>query len=189
MSISSLRREFGDLVLNQLDALFRTALRMLGNREDAEDAVQSALDKAWRGLDGYRIGSSMKPWLFRILTNTCIDQLRKRTRQTAAVEDGADVDLVAAADVEFSPDELLARRELSELVEAEIARLPHWYRSVLQLVVVEQLTYEEAASVLELPVGTVRSRLSRARAKLAQALAAAGVNTNNETQSQLRVIK
>ncbi len=189
MSMSEIRREFADLVLNQLDALFRTALRMLENREDAEDAVQTALDKAWRGLGGYKVELPMKPWLFRILTNTCIDQLRRRTRLTAAMEDDADVDLMPAADVEFAPDELLAGRELNRFVAAEISRMPHWYRSVLQLVVVEQLSYEEAASTLDLPVGTVRSRLSRARAKLAQALAAAGIQDNNETQSQLRVIK
>ena len=183
MSRSSLKQEFGDLVLNQLDALFRTALRMLGNREDAEDAVQSALDKAWRGLDGYRVGSTMKPWLFRILNNCYISDYRKkavRPVQYGYDELGSDdeedlTELLIRLPDDFlgwwgNPERELANRLMAEDISAAIERLPEAFRVTVLLVNVEGLSYDEAAEALGVPPGTVRSRMKRGRTLLQKAL-------------------
>jgi len=167
------KRMFLSVVEAQIDAMYRTALRLLHNREDAQDAVQEALHNGWRGLSGFTAGEGMKPWLFRILVNTCIDQLRARKRRGdwVVLFDVDDVEPQGLPGNGASPEDSLANMDLSRRVQLEIERLVPAQQMVVQLVIVEQQSYEEAAAALGLPVGTVRSRLSRARAQLCSNLA------------------
>jgi RNA polymerase sigma-70 factor (ECF subfamily) len=156
--------------------MYRTATRLLHDRDDAEDAVQDALHKGWRSLDRFDGSQQMKSWLFRILTNTCIDQLRSRNRKLGTLEDVStlEVDRREAYGPrigDLPPEETLANLELQRLIDTEIGRLSPDQQAVVQFVIVEKMSYEEAAGILELPIGTVRSRLSRARAQLCHNLA------------------
>ena len=131
---------------------------------EAEDAVQECLDKAWRNLDRFKPDGEMRPWLFRILNNTCLDHLRARARRKNVPFDAETADRLGLQSEQDLPDATVANRQLGRQIEEEIAKLPPAHRAVVQLVIVEQLSYAEAAQALDLPVGTLRSRLSRARA-------------------------
>ena len=188
--------EFKAVVSDELDALFRTAWRMLRDRDEAEDAVQDALDKAWRHLGQLDRGSRLKPWLFSILTNRCRDLLRSRSGRQ---QDSFDEDLHGASDDETTrPDHVVGNRQLGHLIDDQIERLPPDHQDVVQLVIVEGFSYQDASSVLGVPVGTVRSRLSRARASLGEALKAllddqdadeADRGGKGQNATRLRVIK
>lgn len=157
---------FREAVETELDALYRTARRMLYDRVEAEDAVQEALDKAWRNLHRFKPDAQMRPWLFAILHNTCLDILRARARRTNVPLDsdsGAELGLQSERDL---PEEFVSNQQLGRQIETAIAALPADHRAVVQLVIIEQLSYAEAAEALNLPIGTLRSRLSRARASL-----------------------
>ena len=161
---------FREAVRTDLDALYRTACRMLYARTEAEDAVQESLGKAWRNLDRFKPDSRMRPWLFAILNNTCLDHLRARARRIDVPfdpESGQDLGLLSERDL---PEEHVANKQLGRQIDDAIAALPPYQRAVVQLVIVEQLSYAEAAEALRLPLGTLRSRLSRARAALSAAL-------------------
>lgn len=161
---------FREAVKTELDALYRTACRMLYDRAEAEDAVQESLDKAWRNLHRFKPDAQMRPWLFAILNNTCLDHLRARARRNNVpfdAETAQDLGLHSERDL---PEQAAANRQLGRQIDAEIAALPPDQRAAVQLVIVEQLSYAEAAQALDLPIGTVRSRLSRARARLCEGL-------------------
>lgn len=163
---------FRTAVETELDALYRTACRMLHDRIEAEDAVQEALDKAWRNLNRFKPDAQMRPWLFAILHNTCLDILRARARRTNVPldsESSAELGLQSERDL---PEDYVANQQLGRQIDTEIAALPPDHRAVVQLVIIEQLSYAEAAEALDLPMGTLRSRLSRARASLVSGLRA-----------------
>lgn len=158
------------VVNTELDAMYRIAFRMLRDRDHAEDAVQDVLNKAWRKVKKQEAGQNMKPWLMKILVNTCLDQLRARKRQNAVPFEPDDPELHEYNLGQRLPDDELSNKQLGLLIDSEISRLSPEYQIVVQLIIVEQLSYEEAASALDVPIGTVRSRLSRARAQLSDAL-------------------
>ena len=191
MSPAERQKAFKSVVQSQLNALYRTAWRMVGDRHEAEDAVQDALDKAWQRLDQLQDTARLKPWLFRILTNTCTDMLRSRGRMPVFATSEDAVDLIP--DSSEKPDEALSNRQIGQAIEHEIARLPEQQQIVVQLVIVEQLSYDDAAQVLGVPVGTVRSRLSRARASLGHALSDVlddrAPRKQPDAKSHLKVVK
>ena len=162
--------EFSAVVTVELNALYRTALRILHDHSEAEDAVQEALDKGWRNLDRFEPGTRMKPWLFRILTNTCLDHLRSRARQANVPFDEDRADFAAGDANQKAVDDQQADRELARMIDDEVRQLPPAQRAEVQLVIVEQFSYQDAAETLGVPIGTVRSRLSRARARLSDVL-------------------
>ncbi len=170
MNQTVLEQAFCELASNQLDALYRTALRMLHDHDEAEDAVQEALDKGWRNLTWLDANARLKPWLFRILTNTCLDHLRQRSRRQQVEFDDDAHGHQAGHGSPPRPDDDLHSRQIGRAIDQEINRLPEAQQAVVQLVIIEQFSYEDAATALDLPVGTVRSRLSRARASLSSAL-------------------
>ena len=144
--------------------LRRFARALAGSTDDADDLVQGACERALRAIDSWERGSRLDSWMFRILRNLWIDELRRKKAERIA--DGAEVDLEAPGE-----DGRLTTESGLELmqVRALIAALPAAQREVLALVCIEDLSYREAAEVLQVPIGTVMSRLARARLALAAA--------------------
>ncbi|MFZ2361667.1 MAG: sigma-70 family RNA polymerase sigma factor [Anaerolineae bacterium] len=159
---------FNRLVLTYQGMTYNLAYRILGNAEGAEDAAQEAFIKAYRNLNQYR-GGSFKAWLLRIVTNVCYDQLRHVQRRPASSLEDLSVDPEHAGklvDHAEEPGDYALRQELSQVIQRGIEQLPAEQRMVLTLSDVEGLSYEEIAAVMDTSLGTVKSRLSRARAKL-----------------------
>ena len=167
---TSRREEFKDLALPHLDALYRSALRMTRNDSDAEDLVQDALLRAFRFFHQFQPGTNFRAWLFKILTNTFINQYRRRSREPEVLNYDESEDfhlynrLVESGDGEMgNPESVVLRKLEHETILAAIDRLPYDYRMVVTLADVEGLSYKEVADVVGCPIGTVRSRLNRAR--------------------------
>ncbi|MDD2819341.1 MAG: sigma-70 family RNA polymerase sigma factor [Candidatus Nanopelagicales bacterium] len=157
-----------------LDSLYGAALRMTRNPTDAEDLVQEATLKAFAAFDSFTEGTNLKAWLFRILTNTYINQYRKKQRaplQTSADEltDSQLNDVGENLGMRSAEAEAMARLADGEIVDA-MAALPDDFRMAVYLVDVEGFSYKEAAEIMETPVGTVMSRLSRGRKQLRELL-------------------
>lgn len=159
---------FNQIILRYQSLAYNLSYRILGNGEAAADATQDAFIKAYRNLAQYR-GGSFKAWLLRIVTNVCYDQLRNiQRRPTNSLEDMvADADHTGhLVDRSEQPSEFTLRQELGQLLQQGIDTLPAEQRMVLVLSDVEGLSYEEISQVMDTSLGTVKSRLSRARAKL-----------------------
>ena len=157
---------FEELVLLYEKRVLALTQRMCGNPEDAAEAAQEAFLAAWQGLKNFRGASSFSTWLYRLSSNACVDLLRREGRRQAAVSlDGEDLNLDIPSPIP-SPQEEAERRELREQIEAGLRALPPEYREVLVLREMQQLRYDEIAHVLELDVGTVKSRISRGRKRL-----------------------
>lgn len=139
------------------------AISLCGNRDRADDLVQEALVKAWNSLDSFQVGTNLKAWLFTILRNAYFSELRK-TKREVADSDGALAARVAV------PAEQHAHVDLKDLNRA-MAELPADQREALILVGAEGFSYEDAAAIAGCAVGTVKSRVNRARVKLAELLA------------------
>lgn len=157
---------------------YNLALRMLGSAEDAEDAVQEAFLKAYRSLNDFRQDSRFSVWLYRIVSNLCLDQLRRRKRQaeqslTVEDESGEETEL-DVPDKSFSPGALLEQKLTREAVRRGLDALPPEHRQILLLRELEGLSYEEIGQALSLEPGTVKSRIFRARKRLCAFLLADG---------------
>lgn len=173
------RRVFQAEVERLMDRLYGTAVRLTRNGADAEDLVAEALTKAWSRLDTLEDLQAFEKWVFRILTNTFVSG-RRRPRETPASElEGEDEDdqvsLFDRLHQPFllwwdNPEQRLLDRLLREDIERALDALPDPYRLAVVLVDVEGFTYAEAAESLSIPVGTVRSRLSRGRILFQDAL-------------------
>lgn len=157
--------------------LFRAALRLTGNRTDAEDLVQETYLRAYAKFHQYAQGTNLKAWLYRILTNTFISEYRKAQRRPkhSPNEDVEDWQLMQAAShdsvgLESAETEALARIPSTQIQEA-LHSLSDEQRAVVVLADVESLSYKEIADILDIPIGTVMSRLSRGRASLRRTLA------------------
>ena len=145
--------------------IYLLCLRMMGNREDAQDCAQEALLRAFRAFDRFRDDASPKTWLYRIAYNTCIDELRRRRGVVSLDtlrEGGFDVPDGAAE----RAYEQLEHRERYELVRQAVDQLPEDQRAALVLRDFQQLSYEEIAAALQQPEGTIKSRINRAREKV-----------------------
>lgn len=154
-------RDFEVAVGPVLGPLYASALRLCRDATDAEDLVQEAVLRAWRFWPGFERGTNLRAWLARILRHCFVDGYHRRRREH-------DVLLRARAEAAcaHARDRLADDETLSDEVEASIAALPDEFRSVLRLVALEDCTYHEAATRLGCPVGTVMSRLHRARRSL-----------------------
>lgn len=164
---------FNTLVLHYQDRVYSLAYRILGESESAADAAQDAFIAAYRRLDTYR-GGSFRAWLFRIATNICYDELRRlKRRPVTAIEDlpGAEADdgPPLPADTQ-TPEQAAQQAELARAIQQCIAALHMDQRSVLVLSDVEGLSYQEITEITGATLGTVKSRLSRARAAVRSCL-------------------
>ena len=177
-----------ELLVNAYEKnVYNLALRTLGNREDAEDVTQEAFLKAYRSLSSYRGDSKFSVWLYRIVSNLCLDLLRaKKRRPTQSLnvenEEGEE-DELDIPDEQFSPEHLLDRKLTRESVQRGLASLPDDARQILLLREIQGLSYEEIGEALGLEPGTVKSRIFRARKKLCAFLLADGNNPDAFTSS------
>lgn len=161
---------FGELVRLHEKKVYNLALRMCGNPEDAADAAQDAFLAAWKGLPGFRGESGFSTWLYRLTSNAAIDLLRRTRRQRAASSLDDESLRLDAVDEAPSPQARAEGEELRAAVLAGFARLSEDHRQALTLRELQELSYEEIASVLEVDLGTVKSRISRARGALRKIL-------------------
>lgn len=164
------REAFGELVEQYRDNVYRLAYRMCGNAYDADEAAQEAFVAAWRALPNFRGDAKFSTWLYRLTTNAAIDVMRREKRHQT-VGDGEMMELADDAD---SPQETVERTEQQEAVQKALSTLSEEYREVLLLRYMEELDYAEIAEVLQLPSGTVKSRINRAKAALKTALLKSG---------------
>jgi RNA polymerase sigma-70 factor (ECF subfamily) len=172
------RVRFEEEALELADQMYRVARRLVGSREEAEDLVQDAYARAFRSWRSFRPGTNLRAWLFRILTNLNIDRGRReqRTPDMQPIEE-SDYYLYnrleengAGGDV----DEVVERLSQDSIVQA-LSAVPHDFRDVIVLVDIGDFSYQDAAQILDIPIGTVMSRLHRGRRLLKQELAESAV--------------
>ncbi len=160
-------RRFAAVVLPHLDAAFNLARHLMRNAADAEDAVQEACLRAMKYFEGFR-GGDGRAWLLSIVRNTCFTQLRQRRADAGTTE--FDEEIHGVAEGVPAPEADLERRAGAATLRAALEALPLVFREVVVLRELEQLSYKEIAQVAGIPIGTVMSRLARARAQLQRAL-------------------
>ena len=144
--------------------LYNMALRMLGDAHAAEDATQDAFFSAFRNIGRFK-GGNLKSWLFTIAANACRDVLRSRNVRRTESLDAEDVTIDPPSSTE-SPEDYAVRREMGQSIQQGLASIPHDQRLAVVLIDVQGFGYEEAAEVIGISVGTVKSRLSRGRARV-----------------------
>ncbi len=159
------RNAFSELVRMHARGVLNVVYRMCGNMNIAEDAAQETFIQAWLRLPSYRQKSSLRNWLYRIAVNTAIDILRKDKRILSTA-----VDDLRLTDTQAGPEAIFVSGERAELVQGAISTLPDASRAVLVLREYEGLSYKEIANALDIPVGTVMSRLNYARKLLKEKL-------------------
>ena len=165
---------FEQLLLEHQKNVYNLCYRMAGDPDDAMDLSQETFLRAWRCLDQYQFASAFSTWLYRLCSNICIDFLRKRRRQQTVPLTFEDADgeeqTYAVPDAQPLPEEQVELKLTRETLAAAMAQLLPEHRAVLQLRVINELSYEQIADVLDVQIGTVKSRLSRARAQLKKIL-------------------
>lgn len=167
---------FNRLILAYQDLAFNVAYRMLNDEDQAADAVQNAFISAWRNLSSYR-GGSFKAWVMRMVTNGCYDELRRQKRRPTTPleplnnEDQEEMDSPQwMASDEPQPETTMEQAELEHALAHCLENLPQDFRAVVVLVDVQGMDYEEVAVSTRAPLGTVKSRLARARLKMRDCL-------------------
>ena len=174
MGSQSRRQEFEDEALVHLDRVFRLALRLTRNRTEAEDLTQETYLRALRHFDQFDPGTNCRAWLFAILRNAFVNQLKRGGREVPGLDeaelDRLETEMVEGSGMLESPEEGLLKRMVgAELVQA-LDRLPLIFREAVVLADVEECSYKEISRICGIPVGTVMSRLSRGRRLLRRAL-------------------
>lgn len=181
-----------DEAISYIDSLYRTALRMTGNPSDAEDLVQDTYLRAFRAINQFKPGTNLRAWLFKIQTNSFINDYRKRVRRprSTSLDDVEEYYLyshLVESGVQPSPsvteDEILAQIDDADVFRA-LDELQDNYRQVVLLADVEGFAYREIADILDIPVGTVMSRLHRARKRLKDQLISIRRETDAEFKGQ-----
>lgn len=176
LDISSTSERFGQVILPHLDAAYNLARWLTGNDHDAQDVAQEALLRAMKFFGTFR-GPNARAWLLTIVRNTGYTWL-KQNRNLKLIDE-FDEDLHTVEDEGGSPDSLAGRRANLEALRQAIAQLPIEFREIIILREMEGMAYKDIADVASLPLGTVMSRLARARKQLQQALASLLVTTSH----------
>ena len=175
---------FNRLVLAYQNIVFSQAYRMMGEAEAADDATQDAFISAFNKIGTYR-GGSFKAWLLRIVTNTCYDELRKRKRRPTIPlnpKNSSDEPVESPnwlIDSSETPEDAVQRSELREAIENCLHNLPIEFREIILLIDIQGLDYRETSTVTGRPLGTVKSRLARARLRMRECLNQFGELLNN----------
>ena len=178
---------FEQLLLEHQKNVYNLCYRMAGNPDDAMDLSQETFLRAWRCLDQYQFASAFSTWLYRLCSNICIDFLRKRRRQQTVPLTFEDADgeeqTYAVPDPAPLPEEQVELKLTRETLAAAMAQLLPEHRAVLQLRVVNEMSYEQIADVLDIQIGTVKSRLSRARNQLKKILERGNLSRRASSES------
>ncbi len=161
---------FAEIVEIYKDKVFQLCYRMLGNRHEAEDIAQEAFIRAYTNIQSFNQDLKFSTWLYRIATNLSIDRIRKKKPDyyldaEVSGTDGLTMYSNVAAD-EALPEEELERLELHETIQGEILKLPEKYRTVIVLKYIDELPLKEISKILDLPIGTVKTRIHRGREAL-----------------------
>jgi RNA polymerase sigma-70 factor (ECF subfamily) len=170
---------FEELVFRNKDRFYRVAFRMTGNHESAQDLLQEALIEAFKAFSHFRKGSYFDRWLFRIMTRSFIDSKRvKQPVVSRSLDDPAapGISAIDIPDISFDPASQIETQVIAEPIQQALDSLPAAFRLVLIMSDIEQMTYDEIAEFLNVPVGTVRSRLHRARSIMCSRLVESGFN-------------
>lgn len=168
-------KAFSALLNEYLSMIYNIAYRMTGNPDDASDMTQEVMIKLFKNLDSFNQKSKFSTWVYRVATNTCLDELKKiRRKQTLSLDAEYETDDGSVSfeqeDLSPTPDEQAETNELKDIVARAITRLGEEHRAVIVLRDIKGLSYGEIAEILNCSDGTVKSRLSRARAKLKEIL-------------------
>lgn len=178
---------FEQLLLEHQKNVYNLCYRMAGNPDDAMDLSQETFLRAWRCLDQYQFASAFSTWLYRLCSNICIDFLRRRRRQQTVPLTFEDADgeeqTYAVPDAQPLPEEQVELKLTREILQAAMAQLLPEHRAVLQLRVVNEMSYEQIADVLDIQIGTVKSRLSRARNQLKKILKRGNLSRRASSES------
>ena len=173
------RSAYSEIVKSYQNPLYRYCLRFMKDSEDASDQVQETFVKAFKNLAKFDTRRPLSPWLYRIARNTCLDAIRRRGSNPVRTDSslGRDedegrsvLDKAEATGVDSDPEAVAEGKQLGAEVARHVEALDPKYREVIQLYHFDQLTYEQIAQVLKVPLGTVMTRLFRARKKLAEKL-------------------
>ena len=177
---------FEKLVADNQTRIYNLCYRMTHNAEDAEDMAQEALLKAWRNLRKFNAKSSFSTWLYRIAVNTCLDKLRKNKAKLVSIQEMGESGRMITDERSLHIQERSAERE--QIKEAMKA-LPPKHRAIVILRDVQGYSYEEIADILQCPMGTVRSRLARARKKIADSIKDMELNHKTPRQKEQRRVR
>lgn len=165
------QRAFEALVREHQDFAYHVALSALGSTQDAEDAVQEAFVRAWKALDSFRFEAKFSTWLYRIVMNICYNRLPKIKREFNSLPPEESGSEVIDRHRQRDPDAYLEGKELFEFIQQELDNLPENYRIMLLLRLREGSSYAEIAEILDIPLGTVKTGIHRAREQLKLAAA------------------
>lgn len=161
------QEDFEDEIIPHLDAMYNFALRLTSDPSDAEDLVQDTIVKAFRFFSSYEKGTNAKAWLFRILKNSYINNYRKQSKQPNQVDYDEVATFYETIRAERTDTSDLEDKMFRDLIDDDISNaldeLPEDFRTVVLLCDIEDFTYEEIANMLDVPIGTIRSRLHRGR--------------------------
>ena len=166
---------FNTLILNYQDIVFNTALRIMGDEDAASDAAQEAFISAFKGVSSFR-GGSFKGWLMRIVTNACYDEIRRRKRRPTTplepeTDDGEEMSSPRwLADSSMTPDQQAEADEVEHAIQHCLDNLPMDFKTVMVMADIQGLDYAEVAKAVRTPLGTVKSRLARARLRMRECL-------------------
>jgi RNA polymerase sigma-70 factor (ECF subfamily) len=172
--------EFEQLAMPLFDSLYNFAGWLTGNREEAEDLVQETYLKALKGFSSFQQGTNFRAWIFRILRNTFLTSRTGLQALRTIPIDYADEATTAIAVTEETPESLLLGRASDEAIQRAVEQLPVIFREVLLLCDVEEMSYEEISQTVAIPIGTVMSRLHRARRALREGLRVKARGTSND---------
>ncbi len=178
------QKAYADLMQRYKESIYFMVLKMVNNKDDAQDLTVETFGKAFQKLDKYQPEFAFSTWLFRIATNNCIDFIRKKKLNTLSIdrmidEDGNNHPLQIKSDT-LNPEETSIKKQQSQELKLIVEGLPQRYRNLITLRYFEELSYDEIAKELDLPLGTVKAQLFRARDLLSNVLNRRKKDTNSD---------
>lgn len=193
------RKEFADVAFPYMDEMYGAALRMTRNPQAAEDLTSEVFAKAWKSFHQFERGTNMRAWLYRILTNSYINQYRRKVRHGSPVEidqyENQDEFYIynrlahSVGNEKQDPLQAVVSKFAEQDIQAAIDRLPEGYREAVILSDLQGLSYEDISKSLDIPIGTVRSRLNRGRRLLQKALWEEAVRSGYVTETTMNPMK
>jgi len=178
------QKAYAELMGRYRDAIYFMLLKMVNNKSDAEDLTIEAFGKAFKNLNQYTPNFAFSTWLFKIASNNCIDYMRKRRTNLVSIDGGVSPDgesetTISVKDENLDPEENLIRDQIIVLMRTVVQKLKPRYRLLIEKCYFQELSYEEISEELDLPIGTVKAQLFRARELLFNTLKDSDVRISN----------